>query len=43
MMKDCTGEKEKHEAVKAAYLKTDDEFLKQVLAICSCFMFMVFL
>lgn len=29
MMKNCTGDKE--EAVKAGYLKTDAEFLKQVI------------
>ncbi|KAJ0038460.1 hypothetical protein Pint_22863 [Pistacia integerrima] len=36
MMKDCTGEKEKDEAVKAGYLKTDDEFLKQGLVSGAC-------
>lgn len=29
MMKNCTGDKEG--AVKAGYLKTDEEFLKQVI------------
>lgn len=29
MMKTCTGDKE--EAVKAGYLKTDEEILKQVI------------
>ncbi|KAI9169370.1 hypothetical protein LWI28_011362 [Acer negundo] len=36
MMKNCKGEKEKEEAVKAGYLKTDHEFLKQGLASGAC-------
>jgi len=30
-MKNCTVNEAKEEAVKAAYLKTDEEFLKQVI------------
>ncbi|KAK0573192.1 hypothetical protein LWI29_004166 [Acer saccharum] len=36
MMKNCKGEKEKEAAVKAGYLKTDHEFLKQGLASGAC-------
>ncbi|KAL5762192.1 hypothetical protein ACOSP7_018456 [Xanthoceras sorbifolium] len=36
MMKNCNGEKEKEEALKAGYLKTDQEFLKQGLASGAC-------
>ncbi|KAK2636589.1 hypothetical protein Ddye_031381 [Dipteronia dyeriana] len=36
MMKNCKGEKEKEAAVKAGYMKTDQEFLKQGLASGAC-------
>lgn len=37
MMKDCRGAKDKEAAVKAAYLKTDQEFLEEVTAFCYIF------
>ncbi|EOY00658.1 Phosphatase 2C family protein, putative [Theobroma cacao] len=36
MLKNCEGNEEKEEAVKAGYLKTDEEFLKQDVASGTC-------
>ncbi|XP_022775606.1 probable protein phosphatase 2C 14 [Durio zibethinus] len=36
MLKNCEGNKEKEEAVKAGYLKTDEEFLKQDIVSGTC-------
>lgn len=34
MMENCKEPTAKEEAVKSGYMKTDQEFLKQVIAIC---------
>lgn len=34
MVENCKEPSAKEEAVKAGYMKTDQEFLKQVIAIC---------